>query len=94
MEQVVGSAQVASEILKGLKSVAGNDTKIFGSMYRELSLIGWAAEDIPATLRIIGDTAAMMPEGIEAGMSGLVDLFAIVKESGSITEKQIKSLAD
>ncbi len=93
MEQVVGSADEVKNILKGLKSEGGNDAGIFGKSYRQLKLFGFAAEDIPGILRIVGDAAAMMPEGVEAGMDTLIGQLGIMKDAGKVTEKQLKSLA-
>lgn len=95
--QMLGSADVAKQTLKELGDYASKtpfDNPTLVKAYRNLLNFKFAAEDIPSILRVLGDTAAAMPEGMQEGMQRLTVIMGQMKSKAKLSSQEMMQLTE
>lgn len=95
--QMLGSADVAKQTLKELGDYASKtpfDNPTLVKAYRNLLNFKFAAEDIPGILRVLGDTAAAMPDGMTEGMNKLTVIMGQMRSKAKVSAGEMLQLTE
>jgi hypothetical protein len=95
--QMLGSADIAKQTLKELGDYASKtpfDNPTLVKAYRNLLNFKFAAQDIPGILRVLGDTAAAMPDGMTEGMNKLTIIMGQMRSKAKVSAGEMLQLTE
>ncbi|MFT3882982.1 MAG: tape measure protein [Gemmatales bacterium] len=93
---LLGSAEAAKDMLKDLKSFAGESGMRFADARAGaagLLKFGFNPDEIKPMLKVIGDFSTISMDGQQESMQRIIQLFGVIKDQGSLTARNMKALA-